>query len=161
MTGKICSPESLHISEELGTWFNQTLSSFSGSRGRNGGGHDDHGDPGFDDRLRSCWALQTCGSCLSSDVRCGWCPYVLLSPLLVSPYIISPFDDPSYILCRPYPMTQTPHSRSIVINLHPSTLGVRLTVALGPLGPPQPRTHLPYRTGTLRVADKVVRSREL
>lgn len=66
--------------EVLEEWFNQTLSSATWRRGRHRGSPDGPRDPDFDDRLYRCWRLQTCGSCLSSDARCGWCPYV-------SPYL--------------------------------------------------------------------------
>lgn len=61
--------------EVLEKWFNQTLSSATWRRGRHRGSPDGSRDPDFDDRLYRCWRLQTCGSCLSSDARCGWCPY--------------------------------------------------------------------------------------
>lgn len=69
----------LDVPPELEAWFNQTLLSPSSppSRpGRRGGRRVDATDPEWDERLVRCWRLQSCGSCLSSDARCGWCPYV-------------------------------------------------------------------------------------
>jgi len=49
-----------------------------------------------DEDFLKCWRLQSCGSCLSSDDNCGWCPYSSLCvPLPKNGHLLSPiwYDD--------------------------------------------------------------------
>ncbi|KIW07322.1 uncharacterized protein PV09_02172 [Verruconis gallopava] len=60
---------------------------FLGSLARNKSEDDDR-------HLRQCWRIQDCGHCVSSNHKCGWCPYSSTCvPLFNRGHLLSPIYD--------------------------------------------------------------------